>query len=53
MSNKGPIPMRPGGGPHQLHRAKAEKIKDFKGTVRRLIGYLIEKKINIIIVFIF
>ena len=52
MSNKGPIPMRPGGGPHQLHRAKAEKIKDFKGTVRRLIGYLIEKKINIIIVFI-
>lgn len=52
MSNKGPIPMRPGGGAHQLHRAKAEKIKDFKGTVRRLIGYLIEKKINIIIVFI-
>lgn len=52
MSSKGPIQMRPGAEPHQLHRKKAEKIKDFKGTVRKLIGYLIEKKINIFIVFI-
>lgn len=53
MSSKAPMQMRPGAGPHQLHRKKAEKIKDFKGTVRRLIGYLIEKKISIFIVFIF
>ena len=33
MSTKGPIQMRPGAGPHQLHGKKAEKIKDFKGTV--------------------
>ena len=53
MSSKGPIQMRPGGGPQQLYREKGEKIKDFKGTVRRLIGYLIEKKISIFIVFVF
>ena len=53
MSSKGPIQMRPGGGPQQLYRKKGEKIKDFKGTVRRLIGYLIEKKISIFIVFVF
>ena len=52
MSNKGPIQMRPGGGPRPLHRDKTEKIKDFKGTVKRLIGYLIEKKISVFIVFI-
>ena len=52
MSTKGPIQMRPGAGPHQLHRKKAEKIKDFKGTVKRLIGYLIEKKLNIVVVFL-
>ena len=52
MSSKGPIQMRPGGSPHQLHGKKAEKIKDFKGTVQRLIGYLIEKKLSVLIVFI-
>lgn len=52
MSNKSPIQMRPGAGPHQLHRKKAEKIKDIKGTIKRLLGYLIEKKINIFVVFI-
>ena len=52
MSTKGPIQMRPGAGPHQLHGKKAEKIKDFKGTVKRLIGYLIEKKLNIVVVFL-
>ena len=52
MSTKGPIQMRPGAGPHQLHGKKAEKIKDFKGTVKRLIGYLIENKLNIVVVFL-
>ena len=47
MSNKSPIQMRPGAGPHQLHKKKVEKIKDIKGTIKRLLGYLIEKKINI------
>lgn len=35
-----------------MHRKKAEKIKDIKGTIKRLLGYLIEKKFNIFIVFI-
>lgn len=52
MSSKATIQMRPGAGPHQLHRKKAEKIKDIKGTIKRLLGYLIEKKFNIFIVFI-
>ncbi|WP_133015656.1 ABC transporter ATP-binding protein [Clostridium cuniculi] len=52
MSSKAPMQMRPGAGPHQLHRKKAEKIKDIKGTIKRLLGYLIEKKFNIFIVFI-
>ena len=52
MSSKAMIQMRPGAGPHQMHRKKAEKIKDIKGTIKRLIGYLIEKKFNIFIVFI-
>ena len=52
MSNKSPIQMRPGAGPHQLNRKKVEKIKDIKGTIKRLLGYLIEKKINIFVVFI-
>ena len=52
MSSRAAIQMRPGAGPHNLHKKKAEKIKDFKGTVKRLIGYLIEKKANILIVFI-
>ena len=51
MSSKATIQMRPGVGPHQLHRKKAEKIKDIKGTIKRLLGYLIEKKFNIFIVF--
>ena len=52
MSSKAPMQMRPGAGPPQLHRKKAEKIKDIKGTIKRLLGYLIEKKFNIFIVFI-
>lgn len=52
MSSGSPIQMRPGAGPHALHKKKAEKIKDFRGTIKRLIGYLIEKKISILIVFI-
>ena len=52
MSSKVPMQMRPGAGPPQLHRKKAEKIKDIKGTIKRLLGYLIEKKFNIFIVFI-
>ena len=51
MSSKVPMQMRPGTGPHQLHRKKAEKIKDIKGTMKRLLGYLIEKKFNIFIVY--
>lgn len=49
MSSKATIQMRPGAGPHQLHRKKAEKIKDIKGTIKRLLGYLIKKKFNIFI----
>lgn len=52
MSSKVPMQMRPGTGPYQLHRKKAEKIKDIKGTMKRLLGYLIEKKFNIFIVFV-
>lgn len=52
MSSKATIQMRSGAGPHQLHRKKAEKIKDIKGTIKRLLGYLIENKFNIFIVFI-
>lgn len=52
MPSRSPIQMRPGSGPHALHKKKAEKIKDFRGTIKRLIGYLIEKKISILIVFI-
>ena len=52
MSSRAAIQMRPGAGPHNLHKKKAEKIKDFKGTVKRLVGYLIEKKASILIVFI-
>lgn len=52
MSSKVSMQMRPGAGPHQLHRKKAEKIKDIKGTIKRLLGYLIEKKFNIFIVFV-
>ena len=52
MSSGSPIQMTPGAGPHALHKKKAEKIKDFRGTIKRLIGYLIEKKISILIVFI-
>lgn len=51
MSSRAAIQMRPGAGPHNLHKKKAEKIKDFKGTVKRLVGYLIEKKASILIVF--
>ena len=53
MPSRAAIQMRPGAGPHNLHKKKAEKIKDFKGTVKRLVGYLIEKKASILIVFIF
>lgn len=52
MSSKVSMQMRPGPGPYQLHRKKAEKIKDIKGTIKRLLGYLIEKKFNIFIVFV-
>ena len=52
MPSRAAIQMRPGAGPHNLHKKKAEKIKDFKGTVKRLVGYLIEKKASILIVFI-
>ena len=52
MPSRSPIQMRPGSGPHALHKKKAERIKDFRGTIKRLIGYLIEKKISILIVFI-
>ena len=52
MSSKVSMQMRPGAGPYQLHRKKAEKIKDIKGTIKRLLGYLIEKKFNIFIVFV-
>ena len=51
MSSRAAIQMRPGAGPHNLHKKEAEKIKDFKGTVKRLVGYLIEKKASILIVF--
>lgn len=52
MSSKVSMQMRPGAGPYQLYRKKAEKIKDIKGTIKRLLGYLIEKKFNIFIVFV-
>ena len=52
MPSRAAIQMRPGADPHNLHKKKAEKIKDFKGTVKRLVGYLIEKKASILIVFI-
>lgn len=41
----------PGGGPMAM--MKGEKARDFKGTMKKLIGYLNVYKISIIIVFIF
>ncbi len=43
---------RRGGGPHSIG-IPAEKAKDFKGTVKRLLSYLAPKKMTLIIVFIF
>lgn len=41
----------PGGGPMAM--MKGEKARDFKGTMKKLIGYLNVYKVSIIIVFIF
>ncbi len=41
---------RPGGGPAQLFKQK-EKLKNPKGTIKRLIGYLIHKKAVLMLVF--
>lgn len=45
------IPSRPGGGPHRLFKEKPEKLKDLKGTIKRLLNYLGNNKKSIIIVF--
>ena len=36
--------VRPGGGPRGMMMGKPEKLKDFKGTVRRLLTYVMRKK---------
>jgi ATP-binding cassette subfamily B protein len=52
---KGPEKGRQGGGPrgggHGLGRP-VEKAKDFKGTVRRLLGYLKNRRISLIIIIV-
>jgi ATP-binding cassette subfamily B protein len=54
-----PAPQQPvrrmgpmGGGPPGMMRG-GEKARDFKGTMKKLIGYLAEFKLQLIIVFIF
>lgn len=57
MSNKGKQ-TRPGGGPgfgpggHGGMGMPVQKAKDFKGTLRRLIGYLKPQKVQLLIVFV-
>ena len=45
------IPARPGGGPQSLFKEKPEKLKDLKGTVKRLLNYLGNNINAIILVF--
>ncbi len=46
-------PGKPGGGPHGgMMMGKPEKLKDFKGTVRRMLGYVVSQKRLIIAVFL-
>ena len=52
MSNKDTKPSMRGHGPGGMRRV-GEKAKDFKGTVKKLSGYLMEYKISLIIVVIF
>lgn len=46
----GPRGMRPGGGPMAGMMMVGEKPKDFKGTLRRLIGYLRPQMVAIVVV---
>lgn len=47
------FPQRPGGGPpHGMFREKGEKVKDFNGTVKRLLGYLKGKRMVFLSVFL-
>lgn len=48
--HRGPGPGGPGGGPGM--RMPAEKAKDFKGTLRRLIKYLRPRMVQLIIVLV-
>ena len=45
------IPARPGAGPQSLFKEKPEKLKDLKGTVKRLLNYLGNNINAIILVF--
>ena len=45
-------PGRPGGPHGGMMMGKPEKLKDFKGTVRRMLGYVVSQKGLIIAVFL-
>lgn len=52
MAEQKPMPvMRPGGGPMGRFDKKAEKLKDPKGTIKRLLRYLGAKKSVLILLF--
>ncbi|MTL37622.1 multidrug ABC transporter ATP-binding protein, partial [Turicibacter sanguinis] len=48
----GPRPGGPGGGPGARFGHQKEKLKNPKHTIRRLLGYIGNQKLAIIIVFI-
>ena len=51
VSKASAIPPRPGAGPPQLFKEKTEKLKDFKGTIKRLLKYLESNIKAVILVF--
>ena len=51
MSNNKPTMGRPGAGPGSRFNKKKEKLKNPRGTIKRLIGYLGDKKLLLVIVF--
>jgi ATP-binding cassette, subfamily B, multidrug efflux pump len=44
---------RPGPGRGPMHMMKGEKAKNFKGTMKQLLGYLTKYKVRLIFVFLF
>lgn len=51
MSNNKPTMGRPGAGPGSRFNKKKEKLKNPRETIKRLIGYLGDKKLLLVIVF--